>query len=274
MARIIESPSNPLVKSLVALKDRRARDRTGTFLVEGARECMRALSSDLEVLSFLHAPGLHRAAGPYEQLHGLATDRVPDVVELSDVAFGRLSMRQSPDGLALLARRPSRELGRLGDLGGSLVLVLDGVEKPGNLGALFRTADAAGVGAVLVSGAGTDLENPNVIRASQGSVFAVPNAVAEAGAIATYLRQRGHRLVATSPRAKSAHWEADYRGSVAVLLGAEDVGLAQRWLSEADELVSIPMSQGAADSLNVSVAGAVVLFEAVRQRALSAPRRH
>ena len=74
MARIIESPSNPLVKSLVALKDRRARDRTGTFLVEGARECMRALSSDLEVLSFLHAPGLHRAAGPYEQLHGLATE--------------------------------------------------------------------------------------------------------------------------------------------------------------------------------------------------------
>src|SRR5690606_40179182 len=93
MARIIESPSNPLVKSLVALKDRRARDRTGTFLVEGARECMRALSSDLEVLSFLHAPGLHRAAGPYEQLHGLATDRVPDVVELSDVALDRKSTR-------------------------------------------------------------------------------------------------------------------------------------------------------------------------------------
>ncbi len=268
MTRRIESPSNPLVKSLMALKDRRGRARTGTFLVEGRRESLRALASDLELLTLLYAPDLIQRQDDAEELLAAASRRVEDVVELSDEAFARLSMRQNPDGFALLARRPDRSLERLGVLAGGLVLVLDGVEKPGNLGALLRTADAAGVAALIVTGAGTDLENPNVVRASQGSLFSVPTAVAHPNAVVERLKAEGHRLVAATPHATAPHWDADYLGSVAVLLGAEDTGLTSLWLREADELVRVPMHGGAADSLNVSVAGAVILFEAVRQRSL------
>lgn len=268
MSRRIDSPGNPLVKSLAALKDRRARERTGTFLIEGRREGARALRSDLELETLLFAPGLLRAGPGADELLEAASRRVDDSVELSQEAFGRLSVRQNPDGFALLARRPDRGLDQLGSLVGRLVLVLDGVEKPGNVGALIRTADAAGVGAVIVTGAGSDLDNPNVVRASQGSVFSVPVAVAEAGDVIARLRRDDHRIVATTPHAVSAHWDADYRGSVAVLVGAEDKGISPAWLAQSDVRVRIPMNARVADSLNVSVAGAVVMFEAVRQRSL------
>lgn len=262
--RRIDSPSNPLIRALASLKNRRERERSGTFLVEGGREASRALSGGIEVINVLHAPEL--GGGPdVARLLERADSSDIEVVELSAAAFEKISVRQHPDGLALQARRPQRGLDRLGALEG-LVLVLDGVEKPGNVGALLRTAAAAGVAAVIVTGQGTDLENPNVVRASQGSVFTVPVAVAEAEAAVDRLRGAGVRLVATTPSATSPHWDADYSGSVAVLVGAEDVGLSTRWLAAADASVSIPMHEDGADSLNVSVAAAVVLFEAVRQR--------
>src|SRR5690606_28821241 len=140
-----------------------------------------------------------------------------------------------------------------------------------NVGALLRTADAVGAAAVILTGAGTDVENPNVIRASQGSVFAVPVHVSSAAAAVDRLRSEGFRLVAASPRAGRAHWEADLTGAVALLLGAEDRGLPAELEAAADELITVPMRSRAADSPNVSVAGAGVLDDGLRRRSTQAP---
>ncbi|HLV12680.1 MAG TPA: RNA methyltransferase [Trueperaceae bacterium] len=265
MRRRVDSPRNPLVAETFRLRDHRHRARTGLFLVEGAREVERALAAGVPPRTLLLAPDLapRRVAEP---LAAAAAAAGAEVVELSASAFARLSLRQGPDGVALVARAPDRRLEAAGELAGGLVLVLDGLEKPGNVGALLRTADAVGAAAVILTGAGTDVENPNVIRASQGSVFAVPVHVSSAAAAVDRLRSEGFRLVAASPRAGRAHWEADLTGAVALLLGAEDRGLPAELEAAADELITVPMRSRAADSLNVSVAGAVVLYEALRQR--------
>lgn len=268
--RRIESPANPLVKELAGLKERRARDRRGEFLIEGAREASRAVAGGVEVVRVIHCPEFNVDPDAVAPLVQAVAGAGGEVLELSPAAFAKLSLRQHPDGVALQARRPTRSLADLGDLREGLVLVVDGVEKPGNLGAVLRTADAVGVAAVIVSGQGTDLENPNVVRASQGSLFALPLATATAAEALAFLTTRGYRLIATSPAATLAHWSADYRGPVAVLLGPEDEGLSASWLTAADQVVRIEMRAGAADSLNVSVAAAVVLYEALRQRSVGA----
>lgn len=265
MRRRVDSPKNPLVVEALRLKDRRQRVKSGLFLVEGAREAERALASGVSPRTLLLAPDLapRRVAEP---LAAAAAAAGAEVVELSEAAFARLSVRQNPDGVALVAAAPDRSLGDAAGLDGGLVLLLDGLEKPGNVGALLRTADAAGVAAVVVTGVGIDLENPNVVRASQGSVFAVPAFVAPREEAIAALKARGYRVVAASPRAEMAHWEADLTGAVAVALGTEDRGLDPATEAAADVLVKVPMRSRAADSLNVSVAGAVVLYEALRQR--------
>jgi TrmH family RNA methyltransferase len=266
--RRIDSARNPLVKEVAALKVRRERDRTGRILIEGLREAERAAEAGLTLERLLLAPeswpdGSLETA---EALERAVASRGADVIHLSPDAFRRLSLRERPDGVAVVALSPARTLERLTLPDDPLVLILDGIEKPGNVGALLRTADAAGVDGVLLTGEGTDLGNPNVIRASMGSVFALPIAAASAAEARTWLRARRLRVVATTPRADLAHWQADYRGGVAVVLGSEHVGLGAAWLDCADQRVRIPMHARLADSLNVGVAGAVVLFEAMRQR--------
>ena len=263
--RRVDSPKNPLVTEVIALKERRRRARSGHFLVEGAREAERALASGVAPRTLLIAPDLapRRVAEP---LAAAAEAAGAEVVELSAAAFERLSLRQNPDGVALVAVAPDRRLAPEADLGGGPVLVLDGLEKPGNVGALLRTADAAGATAVVVTGEGTDVENPHAVRASQGSLFALPVYVAPRDEALAALKGRGFRLVAASPRAGLAHWEADLTGAVALALGTEDRGLDPAVEAAADVLVRVPMLSRAADSLNVAAAGAVVLYEALRQR--------
>ena len=141
----------------------------------------------------------------------------------------------------------------------------DGLEKPGNLGALLRTADGAGLDAVFLTGEGTDLTNPNVIRASMGSVFSRPVRTAGAPALLEWLTARGFKLVAATPGADTSFWDADYQGATAILLGTEHEGLSPAWLEAASTRVAIPM-RGLADSLNVATAGALLVYEALRQR--------
>ena len=145
------------------------------------------------------------------------------------------------------------------------MVVLENVEKPGNLGAMLRVADGAGAHAVLVGGDGTDLDNPNTLRASRGTVFTVPTVETDMAAIVDFLRARMIQLVATTPTAEQVYTEADLRGPTALLLGAEDRGLSESLLAAADRRVAIPM-RGSADSLNVTVASALMLYEARRQR--------
>ncbi len=269
-AKLVTSTANPLVKELAALKTRRGREDSGTFLVEGAREVTAAVKSGrVQALRLLFAPELMADRSVLDQL--IAGGGDAPLFELSAAAFGRLSLRQNPDGLALQANVPRVPLADLGLASASLVLVIDGVEKPGNLGALLRSADATGVDAVVVTGGGTDLYNPNVVRASQGSLFAVPVAVSTATELAAAARAAGLALVVATPAAATVYWDADLNRRVAIVLGAEDRGVGQELSAAADASVRIPMRAALADSLNVSVAGALLLFEALRQRSASRP---
>lgn len=261
----VVSPRNPTVLAAARLKDRRHRSREGAYLIEGLREVERALANGVTARTLFVAPDLPAGGAAGARLSSEAEALGAVMVELSSEAFKRLSLRQNPDGIALVAESRDRSLSLAPALTG-VVLVLDGIEKPGNLGALMRTADATGVNAVIVTGTGTDVENPNVIRASQGSLFAVPVYVATAEDAVSRLKGEGFTLVAASPHAERPHWSADLSGNVAIVLGTEAEGLSARLSEAADELVAVPMRSRAADSLNVSVAGAVILYEALRQR--------
>jgi len=263
MARAIDSPGNPLVKRLVRLRGRRARDAEGVALVEGAREVARALDGGWRPRLIATCAALASADA---LLHAARFDATGgERVELSAAAFAKVSLRQHPDGVVALFEPPDLGLGGLAWPRDGLYLVADGLEKPGNLGALLRTADAAGVDAVFVTGRGTDLHNPNVIRASMGSLFARPVVAVEPEELRAALRRHGVRLVVTSPHAERDLWDADLRGATAIVLGTEHEGLTPAWLDAADERVRVPM-RGLADSLNVATAGALLLFEARRQR--------
>ncbi len=262
----IDSSKNPELRALAKLKTRRARAREGRFLIEGAREVQRALSAGRVLERLYVCPELLGEAGRRLVERAKAESTV-GMTELSESAFTHLSHRESPDGILACARANELKLEDLTLSENALVLVLDGLEKPGNLGALLRTADGVGADAVFATGAGTDLENPNVIRSSMGSVFSRPVLHAHAPTLLLWLQQGGFRLVATTPHTDALYWDAAYTGRVALLLGAEHDGLDPLWLSAADARVKIPM-QGLADSLNVATAGALLLYEALRQRRL------
>lgn len=266
MNAAIESLQNPLVKRLVRLRERRAREAEGVALVEGAREVSRALAGgwSVELLVTCDAfPGPAALAGAA----AIAGERV----RMSRAPFEKVSQRQNPDGVIALCRPPRWTLASLEWRPGALYLILDGVEKPGNLGALLRSADAAGVAAVFVSDAGTDTLNPNVVRASMGSLFALPVLTVEGTELRGELQARGVRCVVATPHATDEVWDADLRGAVAIVLGAEHSGVSDGYLLAADEQVRLPMAARAADSLNVATTGALMLFEALRQRRPAAP---
>ena len=260
---VISSPGNRRVKSLVRLRTRRGRDRENVFLVEGVKEVDRALAWQHQMLTVYWCPSLCAAEGAEELVEKV--EESVEVVELSQPAFRKISYRGHPDGLLAVLRQPRLALSelRLGPC--PLLLVVESMEKPGNLGAMLRTAEAAGVEAVVVADPATDIFNPNVVRASLGSLFTLPLAVATGGDASRWLREQGVKVVATSPSADRLCWNVDLRGAVAVVIGSERSGLSDRWLSGADRQVLIPMS-GSVDSLNAGAAAAVLLFEARRQR--------
>lgn len=256
----LTSPANPRIKRAMKLRKSRDRRKLGVFLAEGRREVTRAVAAGLEVRELFIAPELLDAPPPAV---AAKTFEVPATL------LAKMTYRDDPEGLLAVVADPGWSLGR--DLppagAGGVVLVAVGTAKPGNLGAMVRTAAAAGCGAVIAAGAYVDAFNPNAIRASTGAVFALPTiAAAERDALQA-LRGRGWRVVATSPDAEQMHTEADLTGPVSIVIGPEDSGLDAGWLDAADTVVKVPMRAGVVDSLNASTAAAVLLFEAVRQRA-------
>jgi TrmH family RNA methyltransferase len=261
----IESPANPRIRAAIALRERRDRDVTGLTLVDGAREALRAIEAGVEVETAFVSRSLlasQDSQGALEAL-GRAHGR-REIVEVSPRAFERLAFGDRVEGIVLVVRQPSVELERLALPVDPLVVVTEDVEKPGNLGAILRSADGAGVAAVVAAG-GTDLYNPNVIRASVGTVFTVPVAAAPAAVVREWLGRQRLRVVATRVDAERLHVDADLRGGVAIVLGSEANGLSAAWLGESIEAIRLPML-GVADSLNVSAAAAVLVYEAWRQR--------
>lgn len=260
----ILSPSNPRIKAAVRLRDRRERDRTGLTLVDGARELRRALDAGVGLEeAFVHPP-LIRAGEAREVVARLEAAGAP-VVEVSDTAFGKLSFGDRTDGVVAVVRVPGTALANVMLPDEPLVVVLEGVEKPGNVGAVLRSADGAGADALVLADPRTDVFNPNAIRASVGTIFSVPIATGSTPIVRTWLDTHALRLVAARPDATVAPWDVDLRGRVAIVLGSEAAGLGSRWTGDEFVAVRIPM-RGAADSLNVSVAAAVMLYEARRQR--------
>jgi RNA methyltransferase, TrmH family len=259
----ISSPANARIKHLVALRRRRARDLAGVTLVEGYAELGLALSAGVRPQTLYYSPELAHGdeLGLLDRLAGLGTE----VVRVGRPVFAKIAYRESPDGWLAVVPTVDTDLDRL-ELGGQpLLLICEGVEKPGNLGAILRTADAAGVTAVIATDPVTDWGNANLVRASKGAVFAVPVAAAPSARVLPWLAGRGLTLVAAAPDGDVLLAEADLTGPVAIAVGSETHGLSGQWRDKADVTVRIPMF-GRADSLNVAAAAAIVVYEAVRQR--------
>jgi TrmH family RNA methyltransferase len=261
----ITSLQNPRIKQLVRLRERRERDDAGLFLIEGYREVRRALEKQVKLHELYYAPDWF-LGGNEPALLEQAQAAGAKLYELTQEAFAKCSYRDRPDGLLAVAPQWRRGLGDLALSPHPFLLVVESIEKPGNLGTILRSADAAGVDAVIVCDAVTDLFNPNVVRSSTGVLFSVPVVVEESAAVLAWLKDKGIRVVATTPDTPKLYTQTDLRGPLAIVMGSEQYGLSEFWLKESNALVRIPMA-GQADSLNVAMATIITLFEAVRQRA-------
>jgi len=270
-AEKITSLQNPRVKQLVKLRDRRPRDEAGVFLVEGYREIRRALEKNIVLSEVYYAPEWFLGENEPALLESAAAAGAK-LFELTKDTFAKVAYRERPDGLLAVAPQWKRSLADLplptNRSRSPFFLVVEAIEKPGNLGTILRSADAAGCDAVIVCDPVTDLFNPNVVRASTGVLFSVPCVVAPSSEVFTWLRANGVRVVVTTPAADALYTETSLTGPLAIVMGSEQYGLSQFWLTSADLAVRIPMA-GQADSLNVAMAALITLFEAVRQRGAS-----
>lgn len=259
----ISSSKNPRIKSLLALQKPKERKDQQAFVIEGVREVSLAQQSGVELLELYICPAIYKPDPAYP----VSFDRCP-LFDLSEEAYSKAAYRENTGGLIALARTKELSLSALPEDENPLYLVLENVEKPGNIGAMLRTADAAGLSGVIVCDPLTDFYNPNVVRSSLGCLFTVPVTVASNEELLSWLRAKQIRsyAAALSPAAKPYH-QPNYTGPSAFLLGAEATGLSDFWLKHSDEQVIIPM-RGKIDSMNVSSAAAILVFEAVRQRLL------
>jgi RNA methyltransferase, TrmH family len=260
----ITSLQNPRVKQLVKLRDRRDRDEAGLFLVEGYRQIRRALEKNIQLTELYFSPEWFMGENE-PALIEQARAAGAQLFELSKEAFAKCAYRDRPDGLLAVAPQWKNSLTDLKLSPTPFLLVVESIEKPGNLGTILRSADAGGCDGVVVCDAVTDIFNPNVVRASTGVLFSVPIVVAESTVVHAWLKDKGIRTAATTPHTTNIYTQTDLRGPLAIVMGSEQYGLSEFWMKGADTLVRIPMA-GQADSLNVAMATIITLFEAVRQR--------
>jgi len=257
---LITSLQNPKIKSVLALEKARERKSRQLFAIEGQREIMLAVQGGYAIESLFFC----------EELIALAEVNqfgVPEknMVPVTRPVFEKIAVRESSGGVLAVAAMQSKPLERLVLPTNPLILVLESVEKPGNLGAMLRTADAAGVDAVICCDPQTDFFNPNVIRSSLGCVFTVPVAMASTEEALTWIKTSGLSVYATYLDASQPYHEVDFRIPCAIVMGAEATGISKTWIEHSTKNIIIPM-HGKIDSMNVSTAAAVVVFEAVRQR--------
>jgi TrmH family RNA methyltransferase len=253
----ITSLQNPRVKHIVRLRDeKRQRRQDGLMLVEGYDEIQLALAAGHHPRTIISSPEL-----AVRQISGVEAENVT----VNRAVFEKMSYRENPDGWLAIFPIPQIALDDLQLRDSPLVIVAEAVEKPGNLGAILRTADAAGADALLVCDPRVDVWNPNVVRASRGAVFSLPTVESDNASALRWLRGAGIRILAATPSAELVYSDIDLRQPVAIAVGTEDEGLSAFWMSEADVRVKIPM-QGRVNSLNVSVSTALIVYEAVRQR--------
>lgn len=235
------------------------------MIVEGFRECRRALDNDYRPHAIFHCSELYLKNENEKELVADAIKRGAEEFTCSKTAFLKMAYKDRPDGLLMVGPHVARSLRDLQLPPNALVIVTEAIEKPGNLGTILRSADAAHAAAVIVCDRTTDIHNPNVVRASTGTMFSVPIVEATSEEALAWLKAHGFRILAATPHAEKLHFEEDLTGNVALAVGAEQYGLTAKWMDSADLRVRIPML-GVADSLNVSAAVTILVYEAVRQR--------
>ena len=255
----ITSLQNPLVKKALSLREARERRALGMTIIDGMREIRRAFDVGVILDKVFYVKDQQG-----DLLKQLQAKKI-ELVEVSIQVMDKLSFGDRHEGIIALAKTPTMALKDLKLSSQPLVVVLESLEKPGNLGAILRTCDGVGVEAVLVCDPKTDVYNPNVIRASTGVIFSIPVVAASAGEIKLFLKSKKFKICAAVPAAKKLYTHENLKGALALVLGSEDQGLSDFWIDQADVTIKIPMN-GVADSLNVSTSAAIILYESLRQR--------
>jgi TrmH family RNA methyltransferase len=257
---MITSLQNPKVKEVVKLRERRDREKTGLFLIEGYRELSRALGAGVLMEHLFICPEFFLGENEESLI-----SQVKTVFPCTQEVFQKISYRDRPDGLLAVAHQEKKGLKDLTLRSQPFFIVAEAIEKPGNLGTILRTADAVGADGVIVCDKCTDLFNPNVVRASVGTLFTVPVVEASSEETIDWLKKNHIAIAAATPGGETLYTEADFTTGVAIAFGTEQYGLSEKWLKSASERLFIPM-KGEADSLNVAISTAVLLYEVVRQR--------
>ncbi len=260
----ITSRQNPQIKAAVRLREGHERRRQRKFIIDGAREISRALDSGIRPLQAFICDELCQSADG-RNAKAASETLSAEVFQVSPDVYAKLAFGDRNDGIVVIAEAPHPALADLQLPANPLVAVLEGIEKPGNVGAILRSADAAGLDAIIVADGRTDLYNPNTIRASLGTVFRPNICETSSTAAIEWLRLKGLAIIAARPDAKTLYTDADLRTGVAIVLGSESAGLTPDWSAAGITAVRLPMN-GLADSLNVSTTAAVLFYEALRQR--------
>ncbi len=263
----IASPANPRIRAAAGLRDRRDRERTGRTLIDGAREVGRAIDAGVILEAIFVCEALCRSDACLAFLERVGPGD-PRIVPVTAAAFAKVAFGERAEGVVAIAVTPAVDLGSLTLPPDPLIGVLEGVEKPGNLGAIARSADGAGVDALIVADPRTDLFNPNAIRASLGTLFGLRLGAADAMGTLAWLHGSGLRIVVARVDGSRLYTETDLTGPLAIVLGGEAEGLTEAWGGRDVDAVRLPM-HGMADSLNVSVAAGILFYEARRQRDLA-----
>lgn len=261
---LITSLQNAKVKEAVRLRERRERDKSSLFLIEGYRELLRFAESGRVAVTLFICPSLFLGENEQALIERLKLGGA-SVLECSEDVFRKISYRDRPDGLLGVAKQEHKSLKDIGTRENSFLVVAESIEKPGNLGTILRSCDAAGVDGLILCDKCTDLHNPNVVRASVGTLFTVPVYEAKSSETLTWLKQHGIKIVAATPHAEVEFTKADFTGPVCIAIGTEQLGLSKQWMEQADIRVKIPMC-GMADSLNAAMATVLMMYEVLRQR--------
>ena len=261
----IASPANPKIKHVVRLRTCSVRVETGEMIVEGYRECRRALDSGYRPYALFFCEELYLKNENEPALVADCERCGAELYACSRTAFLKMAYKDRPDGLLMTGPHIAKRLDDLKLPEHALVIVTEALEKPGNLGAILRTAEAAGVDAVIVCDPLTDMYNPNLIRASIGGVFNVPTAICTSEECITFLKANGIKILTAQLQDSYEYYDYDMTCATAIVMGTESTGLTNQWREAADAHIRIPML-GRLDSLNVSVSAAILMYEAVRQR--------
>ena len=261
---LITSAANPAIKHVVKLRDRRDREREQLTVLEGYRELTRGREYGLKITEVFFSPELFLGENEMPLLATFAAEGAR-VVQVAPHLLEKMAYRERPEGLIAIAQMRRHTLADIPLFPDGFYLVAEAVEKPGNLGSMLRSADAAGVDGMIICNKSTDIYNPNVIRASTGALFSVPLAEATSQEAFDWLKANKIPMLAATPHAEGLYTDVDMTGPVAIVVGTEQYGLTDLWMNHADLPVRIPML-GKIDSLNVATATTILLYEAARQR--------